>query len=90
MFSDMEARMKELETAITRASNYHLDVCPNLGVSPADKDPAAEQLADSLGALSINDTGDTQYYGPSAGTEVCKRLWCNAPLSYPSGAPLGQ
>ncbi|KAF8170896.1 hypothetical protein K438DRAFT_1982450 [Mycena galopus ATCC 62051] len=66
----MAARMKELETAITRANNYHLDVCPYLGISPGDKDPSADQLADSFGSLSVNDTGNVQYYGPSARTEA--------------------
>ncbi|KAF7358118.1 Zn(2)-C6 fungal-type domain-containing protein [Mycena venus] len=69
----MEARMKELETFMTRASNYHLNICPYLGISPApgiDPSAAADQLADSLGALSVSDTGNTQYYGPTAGTEA--------------------
>ncbi|KAF8157426.1 hypothetical protein K438DRAFT_2026169 [Mycena galopus ATCC 62051] len=70
IFSEMEARMKELETAITRANHYHLDVCPYLGISPGDKDPSADQLADSFGSLSVNDTGNVQYYGPSARTEA--------------------
>ncbi|KAF7324388.1 Zn(2)-C6 fungal-type domain-containing protein [Mycena venus] len=58
---------------MTRASNYHLNICPYLGISPApgiDPSAAADQLADSLGALSVSDTGNTQYYGPTAGTEA--------------------
>ncbi|KAJ7648330.1 hypothetical protein DFH06DRAFT_574922 [Mycena polygramma] len=70
VLSQMEARMNELETAITRASKYHLDVCPLLGLSSSEKDPNVDQLADSLGALSVNSTGNSQYFGPTAGTEA--------------------
>ncbi|KAJ7239566.1 hypothetical protein B0H12DRAFT_1135940 [Mycena haematopus] len=66
-FTEMQARIRELETAITRANNYHLDVCPLLGIS---KDPSIDQLADSLGSLSCTETGNFQYYGPTAGTEA--------------------
>ena len=65
--SEMEARITELQVATTTAYGYHLDYCPHLGIyigQPVD------QLADSLGALSVNDTGDAQYFGPTAGAEV--------------------
>lgn len=73
--SEMEDRIKELETAVTSACGYHLNHCPLLGIPP-QSDSSADQLADSLGALSVNDTGDTQYFGPTAGTEVCVAASC--------------
>ncbi|KAJ7171320.1 fungal-specific transcription factor domain-containing protein [Mycena filopes] len=66
----MEERRRELESTITKASNYYLDTCPHLGLTvPGKRDPG-ETLADRLGALSVDDTGVTQYFGPTAGTEA--------------------
>ncbi|KAJ7140724.1 hypothetical protein C8R44DRAFT_726447 [Mycena epipterygia] len=76
--SEMEDRIKELEAAITSASGYHLNHCPLLGISP-QPDSSADQLADSLGALSVNDTGDAQYFGPTAGTEIEANIPQSAP-----------
>ncbi|KAJ7151794.1 hypothetical protein C8R43DRAFT_924043 [Mycena crocata] len=69
--AEMESRMKDLETAITRANSFHLDYCPYLGILPPDvKSEPADELADSLGSLTINESGDSQYFGPTAGAEV--------------------
>ncbi|KAJ7849361.1 hypothetical protein B0H14DRAFT_869301 [Mycena olivaceomarginata] len=70
VLSGMQARMKELETAVIRATNYHSAVCPYRDISSADKDSSADKLAKSVCALSIKDTGNARYYGPSAGTEA--------------------
>ncbi|KAJ6573398.1 hypothetical protein DFH09DRAFT_1457350 [Mycena vulgaris] len=67
--SEMEDRIKELETAITTAYDDHLDYCPHLGISPTGP-LSADELADSLGTLTVNNTDDTQYFGRTAGTEV--------------------
>ncbi|KAJ7093817.1 hypothetical protein B0H15DRAFT_142470 [Mycena belliarum] len=65
----MEARIKELETAVTGSWNYHLDHCPHLGIS-TPKASAVDQLVEKVGALSVTDSGDSQYFGPTAGTEA--------------------
>ncbi|KAJ6573406.1 hypothetical protein DFH09DRAFT_1277047 [Mycena vulgaris] len=77
--SEMEDRIKELETAITTACDYHLDYCPHLGISPAGA-LSADQLADSFGALTVNDTGDTQYFGPTAATETLLSIEADDPV----------
>ncbi|KAJ7140762.1 hypothetical protein C8R44DRAFT_846798 [Mycena epipterygia] len=83
--SEMENRIKELETAVTSACGYHLNYCPLLGIPP-QSDSSADQLADNLGALSVNDTGDTQYFGPTAGTEALLSIETNIPQSAPTFA----
>lgn len=90
VLSKMQARMKELETAVIHATNYHSAVCPYRDISSADKDPSADKLAESVCALSIQDTGNAQYYGPSAGTEVRDRPSCRIPFSCSSGTAVGQ
>ncbi|KAJ7090778.1 hypothetical protein B0H15DRAFT_836845, partial [Mycena belliarum] len=68
--ADMEARIKELETAVTASCkcNYSLDYLPSRIAPP--KASAVDQLVERVGALSVTDSGDSQYFGPTAGTEV--------------------
>ncbi|KAJ7648523.1 fungal-specific transcription factor domain-containing protein [Mycena rosella] len=83
--SEMEARIKELETAITTACGYHLDYCPHLGISATN---VPDQLAERLGALSINNTGNIQYFGPSAGTEALLSIDPGDPVIHHSTSTL--
>ncbi|KAJ7457813.1 hypothetical protein FB451DRAFT_589068 [Mycena latifolia] len=78
--SGMEDRIKELETAITSACEYHLDHCALLGISSAEASSSADQLAERVGTLSVNDTGDSQYFGPTAGTEALLSIEPNDPV----------
>ncbi|KAJ7731309.1 fungal-specific transcription factor domain-containing protein [Mycena maculata] len=68
--AEMEDRIKELEITITTNCDYHLPFCPYLGVSVKKLDSSLDNLADSLGAMSVNDTGEAQYFGRTAGTEA--------------------
>ncbi|KAK7001542.1 Zn(2)-C6 fungal-type domain-containing protein [Favolaschia claudopus] len=81
---ELEARRNELETTVTRLNKYHLDVCPYLGKSQGND--KTDELADTLGALSITDSGHTQYYGPSAGTEALLSLE-SPPIKPPTPPP---
>ncbi|KAJ6594886.1 hypothetical protein B0H19DRAFT_1366629 [Mycena capillaripes] len=87
VLTDMEARIRDLETAITSAHNFHLNICPLLGISPTDKDRSVDQLADSLGALSVNNSGNAQYFGPTAGTEALLSIEVVDDIQ-PDGVPL--
>ncbi|KAJ7502643.1 hypothetical protein B0H11DRAFT_1989462 [Mycena galericulata] len=77
--SEMEARMVELETAITTACGYHLDYCPHLGISIKEPTTAIDHVTLGLGALGVSDTGPVQYFGRTAGTEALLSFEDNDP-----------
>ncbi|KAJ7090790.1 hypothetical protein B0H15DRAFT_836909 [Mycena belliarum] len=77
--AEMEVRIKELETAVTGTCNYHLDYCPHLGISSPEAS-SVNQLVERVGALSITDSGDSQYFGPTAGTEALLSIESSDPV----------
>jgi hypothetical protein len=72
VITGMGDRIRQLELALSNA-RHPLDRHKPLDkmLSTLDRPPAKSIPPEVLGSLSVNAAGDTIYFGPTAGPEVC-------------------